>query len=688
VRSIISQRVLNVAISPQTRRLYEFGPFRIDTADRLLLRDGKPVPLKPKVVETLLVLVENSGRVLGKDELINALWPDSFVEEANLTQNIYVLRKALDGGDGSAAYIETIPRRGYRFAGQVKELPFDEGVASTAAQGTALPAQGNEEAAVASPYDASPSGAQPPEVETHENFSALPPASSSLPLPSASSSASVARTSRRWVVVSCVLLTGLLAAVAYYLLAGRARRTADAGVKSLAILPFKPLNAEAADEYMGQGMADALITKLSNSRRIAVRPTSAVLRYAALADDPLAAGRELGVEAVLDGKVQRAGDRVRVTVQLLRVSDGASLWAEKYDEKFTDIFAVQDSISAQAARSLTVQLTGGERELMRKHYTENAEAYDAYLQGRYFWNKRSPAGFKKAVEYFQRAIEIDPDYALAHAGLADCYIRLNESGVPLAQEAVPRARAAVERALEIDDGLAEAHATSAFIKFRHDWDFAGADEEFRHSLALDDNYSEAHQWYAFYLLAAGRREEADAQMRRAQELDPLSIGFNSNLALYLFFTRQFDGSVQQCRKTLDMEPGFVLTRVTLGLSYEGQGLIEPAVAELRKAQELAPNDVGTLAALGHALAKAGRAVDARRLLRDLEARAGKSYVPPYSVAVLHAGLGEQAQALGWLERAFRDRSLRPVWLKFDPRLDDLRQEPEFVNLVRSVGLSP
>lgn len=650
--------------SHQATRLYEFGPFRIDTANRLLFRDGKPVALKPKVVDTLLELIENSGRVVEKDELIQKLWPDSFVEEGNLTQNIYVLRKALDTGEDAESYIETIPRRGYRFAVQVKELPYEEGATG---RGESLLVSGNGR----------DTGQRSENEKPEESFE----------VPAIASKAGFARISRSWVLICSILLVGLLAVISYFLFLPQTNTpVANTEIRSLAILPFKSLSAEAADEYMGQGMADALITKLSNSRRIAVRPMSAVLRYIALDKDPLTAGRELGVEAVLDGKVQHVGDRVRVTVQLLRVLDGASLWAEKFDTRFTDIFAVQDSISDQAVRSLTLQLTGNERELMLKHYTENAEAYQAYLQGRYFWNKRNAAGFKTGVEYFQRAIKIDPNYALAYAGLADCYIRLNEYGVPMAQDSVPRSRAAVLRALEIDDTLAEAHATLAFIKFRHDWDFAGAEQEFRRAVELDANYSEAHQWYAFYLLAVGRTDDADAEIKRAQELDPLSISFNSNLALYLFFKRQFDQSVQQCRKTLEMEPESVLTRVACGLSYEQQGLKEEAIAEFKKAQELSGDDVGTIAALGHALAKGGRTKEARQLLRNLEERAKERYVPPYSIAVLHVGLGEKAQTLEWLERAFQDRSLRPVWLKFDPRLDGLRQDGELIDLTRRVGL--
>ena len=626
-------------MSQQTGHLYEFGPFSIDTVNRLLLRNGKPVPLKPKVVDTLLMLVESMGRVVQKDELIAKLWPDRFVEEANLTQNIYVLRKVLDTSGDSESYIETIPRRGYRFAASVDVKPYEE-------------------------------------ASTQETIPAV-----SLPTPRA-------RVFSRRTAIAFLLAIGVLALIGYYLFAKRAHPAANGQIKSLAVLPFRPLTPESSDDYIGQGMADALITKLSNSRQIAVRSTSAVLHYSARDEDPIVAGRQLGVDAVLEGKIQQSGDRFRVTVQLLRVADGASLWAEKFDEKLTDIFAVQDSISDQAARSLTLQLTGTERELMRKHYTENAEAYQAYLQGRYFWNKRNAEGFKKAVDFFQRAIEIDPDYAPAYGGLADCYMRLNESGVPMAQEAVPKARAAVLKALAIDDALAEAHATLAFIKFRHDWDFAAAEEEFKRSIQLNANYSEAHQWHAFYLLAVGRADEAEGEMKRAQELDPLSVSLNGNSALFLFFKHDFDRSVQRCLQTLEMEPTYNLARFALGLNYEQKGMTDAAIAEFQKAREVAPNDAATFAALAHVFAKSGRANEARSFLRTLEDQSKVSYIPPYNMAIVYAGLGEKPKALEWLRRALQDRSLRPVWLKTDPRLNDLRQTGALNSIFQQVGLNP
>ncbi|MFZ0751612.1 MAG: winged helix-turn-helix domain-containing protein, partial [Pyrinomonadaceae bacterium] len=341
-------------MSKQVRYLYEFGPFRIDTANRLLLRDGKPIPLKPKVVDTLFALIENSGRVMEKDELIEKLWPDSYVEEGNLTQNIYELRKVLHASSERGSYIETIPRRGYRFAVQVNRQPYEE--SANLVKSDEVTAARADRADV-----------DHPEPETRAKALVTPEV------------AEVgARISKRSALIFSVVLAGILIGMLYYLSSKRSRPVVSKEIKSLAILPFKSLNPEAADEYIGQGMADALITKLSNSHRIAVRPTSAVLRYGAPDTDPLLAGRELSVDAVLDGKVQQLGDRVRVTVQLLRVADGAALWAEKFDAKLTDIFAVQDSISDQAAHSLTLRLTGDERELMRKHYTQNFEAYQAY----------------------------------------------------------------------------------------------------------------------------------------------------------------------------------------------------------------------------------------------------------------------------------------------------------------------
>jgi DNA-binding winged helix-turn-helix (wHTH) protein/TolB-like protein/Tfp pilus assembly protein PilF len=691
----------------QIRRFYEFGEFRLDTSNRLLLRAGKVVPLKPKVVETLLVLVEHRGEVLAKDSLIKALWPDSFVEESNLTQNIYVLRKALGESTSAPVFIETIPRRGYRFIAEVRESAT-VGVAASRKGDNSHPADADATAEMdtlkagevfenvtARPTSSAESDLTAPTVSTISTapvaltVSTVSSTSTVATSPSVSSSSSRRTRFRAGMALTAALMLCALVGAALYwrLSAGTARpaKASVAAVRSIAVLPFKSLGADADEAYLGPGMADALVTKLSGAGQVSVAPTSAVLRYGGAEQDPLAAGRELGVDAVLDGKVQRAGEQVRVTVQLVRVRDGEPLWAEKFDEHFSDIFRIQDAISEHVAGALTLRLNGDAETRSRKHYTENAEAYQSYLKGRYFWNKRTPAGLRKGIDYFRQAIVRDPNYALAYAGLADCYIRLGEPGQPAERDDVAEGTDAVRRALELDDTLAEAHATAAFIKFRFDWDFDASEREYRRALELDPNYSEAHQWYAFHLLASSRRAEADAEIKRALELDPVSLSHNEALSLYLFFTRQYDEGIAQCLKTLEMEPKFAPAHYVLAMNYEQKGRYTEAASELQKTVGDSGQGTGMVAALAHVLAASGRKEEARKLLADLQARSAQGNVPPNDVALVFAGLGEKERALDWYERAAASHSLRPAWLLLDPRLDGLRESPRFAALLRRVG---
>jgi DNA-binding winged helix-turn-helix (wHTH) protein/TolB-like protein/Tfp pilus assembly protein PilF len=666
----------------QIRRSYEFGGFCLDTSNRLLLRGGKVVPLKPKVVETLLLLVEHRGEVLEKESLIKALWPDSFVEESNLTQNIYVLRKALGESSSAPVFIETIPRRGYRFIAEVSEASGDDAAALEEGHAVENVAPQSASSQPASSQSAlSHSASSQSTLLQHASLqSALLQSASAQPASSRS------RLKARVLIAASLLLCASVAAAAYWRLAAKTSRPAPSSVvRSVAVLPFKSFGADADESYLGPGMADALVTRLSGVGQVAVTPTSAVLRYGGDGQDPLAAGRELGVDAVLDGRIQRAGEQVRVTVQLLRVQDGVPLWAEKFDEHFSDIFRIQDAISEHVAGALTLRL-GGEQH-SRKHYTENAEAYQAYLKGRYFWNKRTPAGLRKGIDYFRQAIDIDPNYALAYAGLADCYVRLGEPGQSAERDEVAKGTDAVRRALALDDTLAEAHATAAFVNFRFDWDFAAADHEYRRAIELDPNYSEAHQWYAFQLLTTNRRAEADAEIKRALELDPVSLSHNDSLALYLFFTRQYEQSIAQCRKTLEMEPQFAPAHYVLALDYEQQGRYAEAAAELQKIGANSGQGVGVASALAHVFAASGRKGEARKMLEDLRARTGPGDVPPGEVALIYAGLGEPEQALDWYERAVASRTLRPAWFLLDPRLDGLRESPRFASLRRRVGVA-
>jgi TolB-like protein/Flp pilus assembly protein TadD len=439
---------------------------------------------------------------------------------------------------------------------------------------------------------------------------------------------------RRPVLALSVLLLLTISTLSYLWIMSRAGHNArQPAPGSIAVLPFRLLSNEASDEYLGSGMADALITKLSNIRQITVRPTSAVIKYAAKgnAQDPLAAGRELGVDSVLEGTIQRAGERVRVTVQLISVRESVPLWAHSFDERFTDIFTVQDSISAQVADALTLKLTGEEQKLLAKRYTDNVEAYQSYLRGRYFMNKRNEEGLRKGIGYFTEAIEKEPGYALAYAGLADAYSVLGfyQFDKLAPEESFQRAKAAALKALELDETLAEAHASLALARVDVDHDEAGAEREYRRAIELNPNYATAHHWYSDFLAALDRQDEAMAEIRRALELDPLSLVINATLGERLFYARRYDEALIQLHKTLEMDDGFGPAHYLLGLTYEQKGMYLESIAELNRARELSGGSPWMVAALGHSLAMAGRRAEAQQVLVELKQLSARMQVSPY-----------------------------------------------------------
>lgn len=578
---------------------FEFGPFRLDLSERLLLRNGKAVQLSPKVFETLAFLVENHGHILEKDELIKQLWPDTFVEESSLAQNIFQLRRALKGGGSSRKYIETVPKRGYRFSADVREIIHDDN-------------------GFVSAY--SMNGYLSPEDET-----------------------------------------GL-------------------AVKSLAVLPFKSLGENRkAEEYLGLGMADATIIKLTGLRQLLVVPTSTVLKYAGRKNGVEAVGRKLGVDAILEGTIQRATDRVRVTVQLISLNEGKTIWSGKFDEQFTDIFALQDSISEQVAQALALRLTGADRRHLRKRYTENTEAYQAYLMGLFFWNKKSKEGLSKAVENFQRAIEKDSGYALAYAGLADSYFWMaySEFDTLNREEYFEKSRSNALRALELDPFVAEAHAALATVKVKHDRDTIGAESSFNRALAANPNCAMAYSRYTYFLAAMGRLGESLQKIRRAQELDPLSPDANASLAYILYFTRDYDEAIRYSQRALALEPNFLDALLLLGLSYEQKGLIEEAIMQFSKAKEANTGSTEPLELLGHVLAIAGLGDEAQKVLSELQSTPKQDSIHPYNVALIHAALGQREQAFEWLAKPYLNWTERERMLRFDPRMDQLREDSRF-----------
>jgi DNA-binding winged helix-turn-helix (wHTH) protein/TolB-like protein len=646
----------------EMQHAYTFGPFCLDLRQRILLRDQATVPLTPKLFETLLALLERAGAVVTKDELMNRLWPDAIVEERNLSQNIFMLRKALGEDARGRQYIETIPKVGYRFLAAVADRSERPG---------ALVVEKRDRLRIVTTQEELTFPEEEDSLSTARAFIN----GESLPL----------RRPPQLIGVLLSLLIALACVGLYFYPAGRRSRPAAASeVRSIAVLPFKPLTPDANDEYLGLGMADTLIGRLSHLRRVAVRPTSAIRRYGAADQDALAAGREQRVDAVLEGSIQRAGDRIRLAVQLVSVRDGAPIWSYRCDELCKDLFTVQDSISERVAEALTLRLTGEERRELTKHDTEDTEAYHFYIKGRYFWNKRTGEGFRKALDYFHQAIERDASYALAYVGVADSYTMLADYDWIAPAEAAVQAKAAATRALEIDERLAEAHASLADIKRFFDWDWPGAERQYRRAIELNPNYSTAHQWYGEFLAAMDRPEEAIREMKLAQELDPLSTVVQSAAAWVYFFARRPDQSIEQCEKVIEMDSGFSEVNSQLRRAYEARGLFGAALeadCRLRRSRRRAPAEP-----------KAGRTLtDARsywqRILELTRQDLQDKLAVEVRLAEAYTQLGDKQRALDSLEKAYEKHSFWMPFLKVHPHLEPLHSEPRFQDLLKRIGLS-
>jgi DNA-binding winged helix-turn-helix (wHTH) protein/TolB-like protein/Flp pilus assembly protein TadD len=608
---------------------YAFGPFLLDPRERRLLRHGEVVPLTQKAFDLLQVLVENQGHLLQKDELLRRVWPDTVVEENNLTVTISALRKALGEGPTGRGYIETVPRRGYRFVADFH-----------------APAESAE---------AAPSPQK--------------------------------RRGRAFALTAMVLAALAAAAAVAWVWKRPTPAVVAVPVRSMAVLPFRSLTNDG--QYLGLGMADALITRLGRTKRLLVRSTGAVQKYTMPGLDPVAAGRELRVDSVLEGSIQTSGDRLRTTVRLLRVDDGSTLWVGTFDERLTDIFEVQDSISQRMTAALALELTDAQRTLLTRRDTGDSEAYQLYLKGRFFWNKRSRDGFERGAAYFRQAVEKDPSYARAYSGLADSYIGATYYHYAAPQAAMPLARAAALKAIEIDDSLAEAYVSLAHVKTNYEWDWAEAGRLFRKAIALEPDYATAHQWYgAHYLTPMGRLDEALAETRRAQQLEPLSAVYTAFVGATLYFARRHDEAIEECRKTVELHPDFGVAHWYLGRAYLQKGRHQEALAELQKAVALSGGSPLMKGTLGVGYALAGDRAAAEGTLAELEKLRAESYASALDFADIHVALGDRERAFRWLDQAAAERAFHLIYLKVWPELDSLRPDPRFKALVRRLGLQP
>jgi DNA-binding winged helix-turn-helix (wHTH) protein/TolB-like protein/tetratricopeptide (TPR) repeat protein len=603
---------------------YEFGPFRLNATERLLLRDFEVVPLTPKVFDLLLVLVENTGHVLEKTDLMEHLWPDSFVEESSLTQNISLLRRALAEGGVENNYIETIPKRGYRFVAAVREID-----------------------------ETSPESV--PE-------SAEPRSGSS-------------RSSATYVMVfsGCIALAIVVTLVYWF---RQRHQTENFTPKSVAVLPFKTIGAEQQD-LLGLGMADALIIKLSRLEQLTVLPTSSVFRFTNRDKSAVEIGRELGVEGVLDGTVQRDGDWVRVTAQLIRLRDGKTVWSGKFDERYSSIFTLQDSISDQVSSSLRPQMSDSGK-WSASHPTENTEAYEAYLTGFYFWNRRTKENLPKAITYLEQAVQKDPNFAEARAILADCYYLSiqEEYGSSPPQEALRRADDSASRALELNENLAEAYTVKAGLKLtQRNYEEAG--RTFQRALELKPNYAVAHLRYAYFLYWSMRLDEAVYHMRQAQRLDPVSAITNGALAAMLYSARDFDSSIAYSKRALELEPETVAAQLNLGEAYIQKRMFNEAHEAFDKARDLSPRYVAWEKAYTYALA--GQREEAERMLGEAEKLSPRRI--HFNYALVYGAMGELDKAFEELEKVMLNPSMAAA-IRFDPQFDPMRADPRFKDYLK------
>ena len=649
-------------------RFYEFGPFQIDKVNHVLLRDGETLPLKPKAFDTLLLLIENRGRVLDKDEMLSRLWPDTVVEESNLSQNVYLLRKALGDESGGEAYIETMPKRGYRFVVSVNEVE-DPGGAKPL------------------PNESSPLRSAGEEIDQHDiahrDVVEVEQAVEKNPSPATRTEKQTSSWKLGAMALTGFLLVSGLVLASYVWIKNKSKSIeSGAPTKSIAILPFKSLGTDPSDDYLGLAITDTLITRLSNVRQIKVRPTSAVRKYARPDLDVLAAGREQNVDFVLEGSTQRSGATIRVTLRLVNVQEGDPVWSFIGDEQSANLLAMQDSISEQIARALIPTLTGEQRNLLAKHYTENAEAHELYMRGRYLSSTGAEVEKnRKAIEFFNRALEKDPKFALAYSALADTYIVLAANVRP--SEVMPKAKDAAVKALALDDALPEAHVSLGQVKAYYEWQWLAAEEEFKRALQLNPNSADAHREYGFYLTAMGRNNEAIAETKQGQELgDPFSFGVLFALA----GARQYEQVIEEGQKNVKLEPNSPYTHFWMGVAYNEKGMHEEAIAALEKAVDLSRGNTIMEAQLGHAYAVAGRKHEAESVLSELKELANQRYVSPYDIALIYVGLGDRDQAFSWLEKAYAEHARRLWALKVNPAWDRLRPDPRFTNLLHRIGL--
>ncbi len=613
-------------MSAETAEICQFHGYGLDLVRRQLLDPaGVPVPLMPKAIETLVYLVLHAGQTVSKDELLRAVWPNAVVEENNLTQNISALRRAFGEKLGEHRFIVTIPGQGYRFVAPVSQV------------GRA---------------------AEPAPVQVEAPAAAV-----------------------AVVVIGTVAIVVAVVGAAAWRLASMGEIQAPPYPQTIAILPFKPVVEERRNEAMELGMADSLIMELSRSPHLIVRPFSTTRRFAAVDQDPLAAGRQLAVEAVVDGTVQIADDRVRASARLLRVADGRQLWAGKFDEQFSNIFEVQDAIAQRVAGALQIQLRPSSQR-----QTENVRAYELYMLGRLHQLRLVMPEVRRGIEYFEQAIAEDNSYALAYAGIADAMRSLVLSNDAPPAEMAPRAKETAARAIELAPDLPEANYARGLVALWFDWDWQAAENYLSRAVVLAPNNAEAHIFLAHLYSNLGRKQEALTHARRARELNPISPLIGALEGMFLSHQGEHEAAVRRLKEVVALDPNFWLAHHLFANALIDAGQYEAALVESAEAKRLSPLQTLSDTFSAIALARLGRTDEARAVLKSLEATARQTYVPPSHLALIETALGNRDRAFAYLEDALSVRDARLALLKIDPKWNGLRSDPRFQAVLRRMNL--
>jgi DNA-binding winged helix-turn-helix (wHTH) protein/TolB-like protein/tetratricopeptide (TPR) repeat protein len=623
-------------MKPHEQAIFRFGDFVLVPGERLLLRDGKPLALTGKAFDLLTTLVRQAGHLLTKDELLSAVWPGVVVEEVNLSVNVSALRKVLGTAPDDFEWIETVPRQGYRFNAAVQ-------VGDLATTQLTPPAE----------------------------IALSPVVESTLRV------AGVALSRRR-----VAWLLGGLSSTAVALVAGARWLGGRAPYRSVALLPF---GVDAApNTYLADGLAEGVINGLTRLPALRVTPRASAFRFKDAIGDPVAAGRALDVAAVVTGSLSQRSDGIRLQIELVDVSRGAQVWSTAYQVAATDLPQLEMRVMRDLAAAMEVPLPGAQRTDLARQPTPHAQAYQAYLQGRYLWNQRSETSLQGAIAQFRRAIDLDTRFALAYAALADAHTTLGYLGYFTPVSTFPIARPYALKALELDPSLAQAHAALAYIKFYFDWDWEGARQEFARAIELNPNDPVSHQWYAVYLLASGQPDRAFDEVQLAHRLDPLSLAINTDIGFHHYYNGRYQEAVSQLQSVLAMKSDFLLAHLWLARALLEMQRFDAALAETVVAEGKARDWSVLVTARGFTYAMAGRAGEAQAVLREMDALAGQRFVTSYGIALVHAGLGHKDEALGWLDRAFEERSHWLVWLRLDPRWKTLRDDPRFAKLIERI----